>query len=48
MKRLLRRLAILAAPIIWRRAAPIVRRKIQERRRGGRPTARRRYTGWRR
>jgi hypothetical protein len=47
MKRLLRRLLILVAPIVWRKVSPIVRRKLQERRRGGRPVAKRRYTGWR-
>ena len=38
MKRWLRRLILLAAPIVWR--------KIKERRRKGRPVAKRRSSGW--
>ena len=38
MKRWLRRMIVLAAPIVWR--------KIKERQRGGRPVAKRRRSGW--
>jgi hypothetical protein len=49
MKSWLRRMFIAAAPLVWSKVSPVIRRKFEERRRKEeRPEVKQRGQGWRR